>query len=356
MKVRNFVKIISTVLLVAGCGNDLQFDPKSKSLPSTTGGGGGKFGDDPVDSEGFLNETFNAPVSAINAVDILFITDDSGSMQEDQANLAERFPNFIAELDGIDWRIAITTTDASSSGLNGSLSPLYDHRHRETGSFVLSPGPNAQTYFENTIQRRETGDGNERGVMVAGRAIQKNNDPDFVGFFRPQAALAVVILTDEDENSNQNGRNPNNPFDPNLDRWSIEDEPDELINTLNNVLPGKSFSFNAITVLPGDKQCFKQQGTGTYGHVYVEIADKTGGIKGSICDSNLTATVSSIGKNIRQQLASIQLKEIPEVGTVEVKLIPHDPTVSWTVTGDKLHFNKPLAAGTKIKVRYKKVK
>src|SRR5690242_4254386 len=54
-------------------------------------------------------------------MDILFVIDDSGSMKEEQDNLAIAFKNFAAVLDNfvittgehLDYRVAVTTTDRS---------------------------------------------------------------------------------------------------------------------------------------------------------------------------------------------------------------------------------------------------
>ena len=50
-------------------------------------------------------------------VDVLFVNDNSASMSWEQARIADRFVNFVQQLDGtgIDYRIGMVTTDVSSS-------------------------------------------------------------------------------------------------------------------------------------------------------------------------------------------------------------------------------------------------
>ncbi len=58
------------------------------------------------------------PEGTCTKMDILFVVDDSGSMAEEQGNLAANFPAFIHILDGfvtetgapLDYRVGITTT------------------------------------------------------------------------------------------------------------------------------------------------------------------------------------------------------------------------------------------------------
>jgi hypothetical protein len=72
------------------------------------------------------------PSPAASAVDILFVIDNSGTMGEEQGRLAAASGQLVAALDaaGLDWRIAITTTDNGNPWCGGT-SP-------EAGSFRAS--------------------------------------------------------------------------------------------------------------------------------------------------------------------------------------------------------------------------
>ena len=63
---------------------------------------------------------YNYDVGACKA-DILFVVDNSGSMYEDQVELATRFPKFLEAINNLDYNIAITTTDVSSSPITTIL-------------------------------------------------------------------------------------------------------------------------------------------------------------------------------------------------------------------------------------------
>ncbi|MCJ8275422.1 MAG: hypothetical protein HRT44_05575, partial [Bdellovibrionales bacterium] len=43
--------------------------------------------------------------------DILFVIDNSGSMAQEQRDIADKIINFFNKLGGLNWRVAITTTD-----------------------------------------------------------------------------------------------------------------------------------------------------------------------------------------------------------------------------------------------------
>lgn len=77
-------------------------------------------GDDPFAPGSF--EEADKQASECTKMDIVFVVDDSGSMREEQDNLARNFPRFVSALDAfrtqggtkLDWRAAVTTTTVNS--------------------------------------------------------------------------------------------------------------------------------------------------------------------------------------------------------------------------------------------------
>jgi hypothetical protein len=74
----------------------------------------------PIEIDGNIEGNEPLPLDVDKKVDVLLIIDNSGSMGEEQANLAANFAPFIdsLELVGADYRIAITTTDMGGPGSN----------------------------------------------------------------------------------------------------------------------------------------------------------------------------------------------------------------------------------------------
>lgn len=58
----------------------------------------------------------------VDVVDILFVVDNSGSMGTEQGKLVEAMPEFVQQLDaaGLDYRIAVTTTDNGNVECSGT--------------------------------------------------------------------------------------------------------------------------------------------------------------------------------------------------------------------------------------------
>jgi hypothetical protein len=72
----------------------------------------------PVEFDGSLEDRIGVPLDVNKKVDVLVVIDNSGSMGEEQANLAANFGPFIETLEerGADYRIAVTTTDLGGEG------------------------------------------------------------------------------------------------------------------------------------------------------------------------------------------------------------------------------------------------
>jgi hypothetical protein len=167
-------------------------------------------------------------------VDILFVVDNSGSMADEQANLARNFSEFINVLTqgaGNDYQIAVVSTDVlSRTGEQGgdvdnkySTMPPYfvtlapegdtcgsvgiDHGCFRGGSMkvVRSSMPAAQqiSAFQENVRVGTCGIGSELGMQAMALALE-NTRPNGcnAGFLRPEANLVVVIVSDEENSAN----------------------------------------------------------------------------------------------------------------------------------------------------------
>lgn len=284
-------------------------------------------------------------------VDILFIDDNSGSMSPEQNLLGQRFNTFISSLHDLDWQIGITTTDVTNdpvNGLKGSISELFGH----PGRYILNKTfPNVDNVFKRTIVRQETlncennpascPSGNEQPLYASMLAMEKRNTNN-AGFFRNGSDLAIVVLSDEDEMSTgpASATQPGNVIDKFKSIWG----------------PEKKLSVYGIIIKPGDTACLTAQraqsnGTGYEGKSVAQLSRMTGGVIGSICDSDYTQTLQEIGNRVHELINAFDLAHIPEPGTVQVRLTPAQ-NINWRIEGNKLIFASAPAAGTRIDVAY----
>jgi hypothetical protein len=126
--------------------------------------------------------------------DILFVVDNSGSMQDEQDSLIAGFEGFIAKAAAweVDYHIGVITTDVYGGGGNLVENPL---------KWVDS---DSWPFFAEMASVGIQGSGDEQGLRTAWMALQA---PKLIpggtnhGFLRNDALLAIVWISDEDDHS-----------------------------------------------------------------------------------------------------------------------------------------------------------
>ena len=256
-------------------------------------------------------------------VDVLFVVDDSGSMSAEQASLAANFDAFIhaAEDWETDYRIGVTTTDLT---LGGALQ----------GSSPIVTAANAEQFKENVLVGT-AGSLVEQGLAAASASLTGA----FAPFLRPDAALVMVFVSDEDDQS----AGPVSQFVTAF--RSIKSGQDELLTAY------------AIVGPPGG--CLEGGGSAEGGLRYIQAAEETGGAFASICDPSFGSALQTFGEGTFGPRSSFALAGTPKPGTLEVLVdgVLCDES-AWTLTGGgrTVHFasDSPClpADGADVKVSY----
>lgn len=136
-------------------------------------------------------------------IDILFITDSSGSLDDEKAGIVAGIGKFISQLPAdVDFQIAVTLGHGSSSIHSGKL---YQSSNNE--GYVLSKSlgiPAIQQKLGYKLQNQPSdnySDGGEEGLYSLSNLIsdQKFSVAQSQGFFRNDAALAVIFVADEND-------------------------------------------------------------------------------------------------------------------------------------------------------------
>lgn len=330
-------------------------------------------------------------------VDLLFVVDNSGSMSEQQREIANKFPSLFTKIRDLDFRIAITTTDVEASRSSYTAARLNQPRSQyiangyfqdgrllsfqridqasgqvlNAGKFISNTTPQGEEFFKNTIQREETrlcdqnsfkGEfcpaSDERAVFAVNRVLDRNE-----GFIRGDAHLALVIVSDEDERSrtklvNGNIVPDNSQSLPMFNSFEPYDNPSNLQWRIKSSNSGKTFNAHSIVVRPGDSNCLAQQTNnltaGQYGFVYSQLSQLSNGRVGNICATDYTSELGEIGTSIVQQVKSVRLACRPFNDKVEITF---DRNVNTQVTTDldnlTVTFDPNLPPGVTARVRYK---
>jgi len=163
-----------------------------------------------------IEEQTEFPVHVIRDVDLLFVIDNSGSMQPEQESLAVNFYRLISVLESLpeglpNLHIGVVSTDMGAgdvcgAGGGGRLqhAPRVNGCSPPDGAFISDvegvrnySGTLADT-FSCIARLGNDGCGFEQ-PLAAMRAALDGSNPENDGFLRDDALLAVVFITDEDD-------------------------------------------------------------------------------------------------------------------------------------------------------------
>ncbi|MCA9548815.1 MAG: choice-of-anchor D domain-containing protein [Myxococcales bacterium] len=206
-------------------------------------------------------------------VDVLLMVDDSGSMSEEQAALAQTAAAFIARADasGASYHIAVTTTDPG-----GAVGVPAAGTLRGNPTVIDNANPSRVADLQNAINVGVNGSATEEGLFTSAQAV---TDPVLLagpnaGFLRANAELVVVMLSDEDDQS------PNSVA--------------AYVAQLQGRPVGVPGTLRIYTITGGAAGCASIGGNASAAPRYLEAARLTGGFDRSICDPSYQQIITDI--------------------------------------------------------------
>lgn len=261
---------------------------------------------------------------ADGVVDILWVIDDSGSMANERRRLVANFSRFLGELLTlkVDFQMGVT-----------SLSAMDNGRLRGTTKIIRNLTPNPGTIFEQNTTFPASRNRWEQGLRMAQFALTPPNTADGgtnVGFVRPNAALAIIVVTNEDDSS-----------------FGTTDYYARAYRGLKGAGNENLVSFSVIggttpngCTPPGEGSLYGSLADPAFR--YQEVAVRTGGIVGSICDTTFEQTLVRIAQalNTLRRVFPLTLKPLLSSLTVTVvegtssTVVPNDPVRGWQYRAD----------------------
>lgn len=297
---RRCLSLLSPALLTAliACG------------PSSTGDDTGDDDDDPSgpdagrpDARPPVDYPDGGQAARCEKIDLLFVVDNSGSMGEEQTNLATNFPAFIEVIaeSGLDYRVAVTSTAVDytynmnipgignlpttiDGGDNGAMLQRCDMARR-----WIEPGdPDPAATFACAAALGVNGSADEMPLGAMRRAFEARvADGTNAGFRRPDALLGIVILTDENDCSYE--QSVTLQFTETL--CSSQMEPvSNYVGFLDQFTGDRGRWATAVIAGPGPSDCTSDFGSADYAQRLDEFVTMTGqnAVFSSICEGDLT--------------------------------------------------------------------
>ena len=283
------ILLILILLLICGCGAK-QFD-----LPSQS-------------------KSFSQNVTYNNKVDIILMVDNSSSMVQYQDKFAEQVPNMVTSLNklSMDYHIAIVSSDMRDGMGSGG-------KFIGNPSFLTSKTSNLTTLLAQRVKLGQLGSDLERGID----SVKAVLDADYLssegrGFLRPEAYLATIYLTNEDD-------------------WGLT-KVDDMIAFMDVVKPKladgrRGWISNFIGVTSVNGNCATNPDLKEPGLKYMQLSDASGGLKESICLSGLGKAVENVKIRIVQILSDFKLGRKPIETSLKVfvngKEVPNGNVNGW---------------------------
>ncbi len=249
-------------------------------------------------------------------VDVLWVVDNSCSMGEELQQVRDNFASFVGEFVnlGLDYHLAVVTTDMDNP----------THSGRIQGSVVTPASSDPETEFLTYIDQGSSGSGSERGFDATQAAL---TEPLLsganAGFFRDDAALAVIVVSDENDQSGVSSSS--------FASWMLGLKSDSSM-----------VSFSAIC---GDRGlgCLEWVGTDTLqangGDAYIDVTEDTDGFFASICTSDYDEALQHLSLTAAGMTVSFLLDREPAnlseiVVEVEGAAIAYDVYDGWSYQTD----------------------
>jgi len=294
-------------------------------------------------------------VSFSPTVDILFVVDDSGSMQGHQVRMAQNFPAFTSNIfksQILDANIGVTT--ASMSGRDSSSVYGWGGRLHGATKFITRNTPDFERVLNANLKPGTGGDATERFFTPVMRAL---SEPLLStvnqGFYRgPKTSLAIVWVSDADDQSD--------------DEVSAKEFVDFLVSDLKAGDASKVLTY-AVYIPSAQKDCDR---SGEPDPDRIEEFFQIMTLKGqtpkafSLCDPDFGQKLASIADDVVGKVSRVmRLERPPVVDSILVQygsqVIPNDPKKGWQYepTRNAIIFGRdieilPEPPGTTIKVDF----
>lgn len=264
-------------------------------------------------------------------LDILFVIDNSGSMGNDQTNLATNLKAFFqwATALSLDYHIGVTTTDVGKH--KGCV--------QGTTTKVVKPStPNLLNVLETNVRVGTSGSGKEQGLEASRlafgtSALQGCNKP----FYRKDASLALIYISDEPDQS---------PL-----------PIDSYINFLRSIKGVRKFDMLRASAIGLHEPSTCKNGGNCR---YYAITKVLRGVYDSIKTTSWNNTLNSIGSVTFGRYGQFFLSRPADPKTIQVKvdskLVP-EGAQGWLYDGtnNSIRFSKGKEPGSRavIEVSYK---
>ena len=282
--------------------NDAFTPPESQEPPS----------DSLVDTGMCESQTYIQPQAQyLKKLDLVFVVDTSGSIREERTEIADGIESFINELPAdVDYQIGVMQAHSSVSDQSGVLfshnSPVVLKSSELTKTEIRS---HLRNTMYNTDPTDYAGDGGEQMLYSLNKAITENASAiKSQGFFREDSALAVVMVSDENDicalGSYPHGVTP--VYDPEkkeypaFERDCADISPESVVQNLRTLQGDRPLLVSSI-VYTGEGY-IPNRGENEIGYGLIEAANVANGVVVDLASGDYDLGMRQIGSMVVKKL------------------------------------------------------
>ncbi len=248
-----------------------------------------------------------------NQVDILWVIDNSVSMQNEQENVALGAADFMAQLEttAMDFHLGVISSDMSLG--NTEKAVLLGNPP------VLDNTVQYQSLFESRVRLGTGGDDQESGLEAAITAIEgplsyTRNE----GFLRAGAMLNIVMVSDENDCSDYGALGPDSTGEECYTQYDKLVPVADLVRRIKEIkgddpvvmsgIVGPDIVDNCENTVPGRR--------------YYTAIEMLGGVREDICQTEYSTVMNALGQVASGILTVFTLSSAAVEDTIEVTVTP----------------------------------
>lgn len=285
-------------------------------------------------------------------LDILFVVDDSGSMMGHQTNLSNNifaFVNGFVQRRDIDFHVGVLTTSMDGWDYSTECCGELVDKNRRGSKFVTPATPDAVTALASNLRVGTNGSWKEQSFAPVRAALSSPllNGLN-AGFYRPEAHLAIIFITDAEDQSGS---------------LTAQGLWDFLLKLKGR--PDKILSFGVIVPSTETRGCARDSTEKPYAiEEFLRLSGQGLSNVFSLCDPQFSDNLVQIADLVLEKIGNIiYLSRAPILRTVEVtfgtQIIPPHPYHGWSysphqnalILGEGIEWTEQ-PPGTRVKVNY----